>query len=72
MSKKLNVIYQCIVLFQHNDGSFFHNLTGNKLQLSDIIKSVTDGGRFYCQVGNMIGTSSVSLAATVNVESMFI
>ena len=57
-------------LIKHNDESFHRNKTGNKLRLSDI-KSVTDGGRFYCKVGNIIGTSSVSQDVTVTVEGMF-
>ena len=57
-------------LLQHNDESFHRNKTGNKLQLSGMM-SVTDGGIFNCQVGNIIGTSSMSLNATVTVEGTF-
>ena len=67
ISNAAGLIYS---LFQDNDETFHYNKTGNKLQLSDI-KYVTDGGRFYCQVGNIIGTSSVSQAATVTVEGTF-
>ena len=55
--------------FQDSHESVYRNETrNNRLQLSDI-RSVTDGGRFYCQVGNIIGTSSMSLAANISVES---
>ena len=55
--------------FQDNDESFHRNKTGNKLRLSDM-KYVTDGGIFHCQVGNIIGTSSVSQDTTVTVEGL--
>lgn len=64
ISNAAGLIYS---LFQDNDESFHRNKTGNKLRLSDN-KSVTDGGIFHCQVGNIIGTSSVSQAVTVTVE----
>ena len=55
--------------FQDSHESVYRNETrNNRLQLSDV-RSVTDGGRFYCQAGNIIGTSSTSGAATVIVES---
>ena len=56
-------------LFQDSDEWFDQNVTGTELQLSNI-EYVTDGGIFYCQVGNIIGTSSVSQDATVTVEGL--
>ena len=64
ISNAAGLIYS---LFQDNDEWFDQNVTGTELRLS-VIKYVTDGGRFYCQVGNIIGTSSVSQAVTVTVE----
>ena len=58
-------------LFQDSDEWFNQNVAGTELQLSDI-KNVTNGGRFYCQMGNIIGTSSVSQAATVTVEGTLV
>ena len=57
-------------LFQDNDESFLHNVSGTRLELSDF-KSITEGGRFYCEVGNVVGTSSTSNAGVVIVESRF-
>ena len=56
------------VPFQDNHESFHRNLTGNTLRLPEF-KALTDGGRFHCQVENIIGTSSTSLGAAVTVES---
>ena len=67
--KQLDVIINSF-FFQHNDESFRQSDMGTKLQLLDI-KSVTVGGRFYCRVGNIVGTSSTSRGVTVTVEGLF-
>ena len=65
-----HMTFKVFSLLQYNDESFYYNVPEMRLQLSEF-KWVTDGGGFYCQVGNIVGTSSISLAANVTVESKF-